>query len=183
MPWRVGGGKIPIRALQQYWPDCSRPALCQEGPLTVTCQVWEVISADKQGEAGDDHVLARFTSEPVMMRKISRWLHMGSLREVWLPRMLTLQQFWPDCRLALPGLKTDSTFRNSCSCGSYGAARSTDSQLVLATLRWEHHSLGRGLVGHSSAVPHPGYTGMRYNGAGLSPNTLTNQTSFLLVLY
>ena len=108
---------------------------------------------------------------------------MGSLREVWLPRMLTLQQFWPDCRLALPGLKTDSTFRNSCSCGSYGAARSTDSQLVLATLRWEHHSLGRGLVGHSSAVPHPGYTGMRYNGAGLSPNTLTNQTSFLLVLY
>ena len=70
----------------------------------MTCQVWEVIPADKQGEAGDDHVLARFTSEPVMIRKISRWSCMGSLQEVWLPRMLTLQQFWPDCCPALPVL-------------------------------------------------------------------------------
>ena len=62
---RVGAGSHT--ALQECWPDFG-PPLCQEGPLTVTCQEFSYLHKDKV-KLDHKQYTGRFTSEPVRKNK------------------------------------------------------------------------------------------------------------------
>ena len=56
------------RALQECWPGFG-PSLCQEGPLTVTCQEFSYLHKDKVKLGDHKQYTGRITSEPVRKNK------------------------------------------------------------------------------------------------------------------